>query len=67
MKVIYVNGVRVHVFSNRLVKIYGKTRAISDATMSYIESELLLDNLFNKPCNQQSLNDSELNNKFDEL
>jgi len=46
MKVLDVNGVRVHVFANGTIKIYGRTKAISDKTMDYINAEALLDGLF---------------------
>lgn len=42
-----VNGVRVNVFADGTIKIYGKNKAASDGVMRYMESEGILDNFFN--------------------
>lgn len=47
IKSLDVNGVRVNVFANGTIKIYGKNKTVSDAVMSYMESEGILDNIFN--------------------
>lgn len=45
IKSLDVNGVSVNVFSNRLIKIYGKDQLASDAVMRYMELEGVLDDL----------------------
>jgi hypothetical protein len=47
LKSLDVNGVRVNVFSNGTVKIYGKNKSASDVIMRYMEAEGILDNIFN--------------------
>jgi hypothetical protein len=47
LKSLDVNGVRVNVFSDGTVKIYGKNKAASDVIMRYMEAEGILDNIFN--------------------
>ena len=49
MKVLNVNGVCVHVFSNGDIKIYAKNKQASDKVMKYINDEALLDGLFDNP------------------
>lgn len=46
MKILNVNGVRVHVFATGQIKIYGKNKSASDMIMKYINDEALLDGLF---------------------
>jgi phenylpyruvate tautomerase PptA (4-oxalocrotonate tautomerase family) len=47
LKSLDVNGVRVNVFSDGTVKIYGKNKSASDVIIRYMESEGILDNIFN--------------------
>lgn len=47
LKSLDVNGVRVNVFADSTIKIYGKNKAASDVIMRYMEAEGILDNIFN--------------------
>lgn len=47
LKSLDVNGVRVNVFADGTIKIYGKNKAASDVIMRYMEAEGILDNIFN--------------------
>tara|TARA_R110000868_G_scaffold85916_2_gene241315 strand:- start:761 stop:925 length:165 start_codon:yes stop_codon:yes gene_type:complete len=47
LKSLNVNGVRVNVFADGTIKIYGKNKAASDVIMRYMEAEGILDTIFN--------------------
>jgi hypothetical protein len=47
IKQLNVNGIRVNVWSDGTIKIYGKNKSESDVIMKYIEAEGLLDGVFN--------------------
>lgn len=46
MKVLNVNGIRVHVFPSGQIKIYAKNKGAAEKVMKYINDEALLDGLF---------------------
>ena len=46
LKTLDINGIRVNVFSDGTIKIYGKNKATSDVIMRYMEAEGILDGIF---------------------